>query len=63
MPDTALLIIDMQTALLRDVYDVEACLHKVADLAEQARSAGVPIVYLRQRPMTCLLISPTSIRR
>ncbi|MFI0966599.1 isochorismatase family protein [Streptomyces sp. NPDC021080] len=49
MPDTALLIIDMQTALLRDVYDVEACLHKVADLAEQARSAGVPIVYLRQR--------------
>ncbi|MFJ7967259.1 isochorismatase family protein [Streptomyces sp. NPDC096324] len=49
MPDTALLIIDMQTALLSDAHDVEACLHKVADLAEQARSAGVPIVYLRQR--------------
>ncbi|MES9523772.1 isochorismatase family protein [Streptomyces capoamus] len=49
MQDTALLIIDMQTALLSDAYDVEACLRKVADLAERARSAGVPIIYLRQR--------------
>ncbi|POX45681.1 isochorismatase family protein [Streptomyces sp. Ru72] len=49
MPDTALLIIDMQTALLGDAHDVGACLHKVANLAEQARAAGVPIIYLRQR--------------
>ncbi|MFD7136007.1 isochorismatase family protein [Streptomyces sp. NPDC059894] len=49
MPDTALLIIDMQSALLTDAYDVEACLGRVANLAEQARSAGMPIIYLRQR--------------
>lgn len=49
MPGTALFIIDMQTALLGDAHDVEACLHTVADLAEQARSAGVLIIYLRQR--------------
>ncbi|MEU3299279.1 isochorismatase family protein [Streptomyces sp. NPDC006678] len=49
MSDTALLIIDMQSALLRDAYDVEACLREVADLAGQARSAGVPVFYLRQR--------------
>ncbi|MHC3474571.1 isochorismatase family protein [Streptomyces sp. 7R007] len=49
MPDTALLVIDMQTALLSDAHDVAACLHTVADLAERARCAGVPVVYLRQR--------------
>jgi nicotinamidase-related amidase len=49
MQDTALLIIDMQSALLTDAYDVEACLRRVANLAEQARSAGVPLIYLRQR--------------
>ncbi|MEQ6027996.1 isochorismatase family protein [Streptomyces salinarius] len=49
MPDTALLIIDMQSALLSDAYDVEACLSRVADLAGRARSAGVPVIYLRQR--------------
>jgi Amidases related to nicotinamidase len=49
MPDTALLIIDMQSALLSDAYDVEACLGRVANLAERARSSGVPVIYLRQR--------------
>ncbi|MFJ6393900.1 isochorismatase family protein [Streptomyces sp. NPDC091972] len=49
MPDTALLIIDMQSALLTDAHDVEACLRRVANLAEQARSAGVRPIYLRQR--------------
>ncbi|MER6216679.1 isochorismatase family protein [Streptomyces sp. NPDC001674] len=49
MPDTALLIIDMQRALLSDAHDAEPCLHRVATLAEQARCAGVPIIYLRQR--------------
>ncbi|MEU3402451.1 isochorismatase family protein [Streptomyces sp. NPDC006670] len=49
MPDAALLVIDMQEALLDDAHDVEACLGTVARLAEQARSAGVPVVYLRQR--------------
>lgn len=49
MPDTALLIIDMQPALLTGAHDIDACLSRVAELAERARSAGVPVVYLRQR--------------
>ncbi|MFG3291096.1 isochorismatase family protein [Streptomyces sp. NPDC048179] len=49
MPDTALLIIDMQRALLKDAHDVEACLSTVAELAARARAARVPVVYLRQR--------------
>ncbi|MFE0349416.1 isochorismatase family protein [Streptomyces griseoluteus] len=35
--------------MLSDAYDVKACLRTVADLGEQARSAGVPVIYLRQR--------------
>ncbi|MFJ8215094.1 isochorismatase family protein [Streptomyces sp. NPDC096033] len=49
MPDTALLVIDMQSALLSDAHDVATCLRTVANLTRQARSAGVPIIYLRQR--------------
>lgn len=47
--DTALLIIDMQSALLRDAYDAEACLRRIADLARRARSAHVPVIHVRQR--------------
>jgi nicotinamidase-related amidase len=49
MPDTALIVIDLQTALLTGAHDLSAWLSRVADLAERARSAGVPVVYLRQR--------------
>ncbi|MFD4508223.1 isochorismatase family protein [Streptomyces sp. NPDC058457] len=49
MPDTALLIIDMQRAMLKDAHDGEACLGRVADLADRARAADVPVVYLRQQ--------------
>ncbi|MFF3878240.1 isochorismatase family protein [Streptomyces sp. NPDC001978] len=49
MPDTALLIIDMQSALLADAHDAEGCLFRVAALANRARSTGAPVVYLRQR--------------
>lgn len=49
MPDTALLIIDMQHTLLADAYDAEGRLSRVAALADRARTAGVPVVYLRQR--------------
>ncbi|MFG3018097.1 isochorismatase family protein [Streptomyces sp. NPDC048254] len=63
MPDTALLIIDMQRALLKDAHDGEACLGRVAELAERARAAGVPVVYLRQRfdqvPPEWLEVHPT----
>ncbi|MFJ9567391.1 isochorismatase family protein [Streptomyces fuscichromogenes] len=49
MPDTALLIIDMQRAMLKDAHEGETCLAKVAELAERARANGVPVVYLRQQ--------------
>jgi nicotinamidase-related amidase len=49
MPDTALLVIDMQPALLAGAHGIEACLSRVAALADRARSAGVPVIYLRQR--------------
>ncbi|MGW5653924.1 isochorismatase family protein [Streptomyces humi] len=49
MPDTALLVIDMQRALLKGAHDGEACLARVAGLAARARAADVPVVYLRQR--------------
>lgn len=49
MPDTALLIIDLQPALMAGAHDVEAFLSRVAGLADRARAAGVPVIYLRQR--------------
>lgn len=49
MPDTALLIVDLQPALMTGGHDLDACLSRVADLARRARTAGVPVVYMRQR--------------
>ena len=49
MPDTALLIVDLQAALVEGAHDAAACLARVASLAERARAADVPVVYLRQR--------------
>ncbi|MGC0406340.1 nicotinamidase-related amidase [Streptomyces sp. SAI-126] len=49
MPDTALLVVDLQAALVAGAHDVEACLARVAALAGRARAAGTPVVYLRQR--------------
>nr|BEK70823.1 cysteine hydrolase family protein [Kitasatospora purpeofusca] len=65
MPDTALLVVDLQIALLLGAHDTEACLDRVAELAGRARAAGVPVVYLRQRvdhpdvPVEALEIHPT----
>ncbi|MFD4598969.1 isochorismatase family protein [Streptomyces sp. NPDC058464] len=63
MPDTALLIIDMQRAMMKDAHDGEACLGRVAELADRARADGVPVVYLRQQfaqlPAEWLEIHPT----
>lgn len=65
VPDTALLIIDMQSALVAGAHDVDPCLSRVAELAGRARSVGVPVLYLRQRadlpgvPAELLDIHPT----
>lgn len=55
MPDTALLIIDMQSALLSDAYDVEACLGRVANLAERARPLACRSSTCDNGSMPCLL--------
>lgn len=49
MPDSALLVIDMQPALMTGAHDHAGVLSRVAALAARARQAGVPVVYLRQR--------------
>jgi nicotinamidase-related amidase len=49
MPDSALLVIDMQPALMTGAHDHAGVLDRVAALAGRARWAGVPVVYLRQR--------------
>ncbi|MFF8958078.1 isochorismatase family protein [Streptomyces sp. NPDC014894] len=42
-------MIDMQIALLADAHDADGCLSRIAGLAGRARSAGTPVVHLRQR--------------
>jgi nicotinamidase-related amidase len=49
MPDSALLVVDMQPALMAGAHDRSGVLSRVAALAGRARPAGVPVVYLRQR--------------
>lgn len=49
MPDTALLIIDIQPTLMPGAHDEEGFLSRVAGLADRARAAGVPVIYIRQR--------------
>jgi nicotinamidase-related amidase len=44
----ALLVIDLQTALLAGCHDATGLLTRVAALADRARAAGTPVVYLRQ---------------
>ncbi|MEV0838570.1 isochorismatase family protein [Actinocatenispora sera] len=48
MSDLALLIIDLQAVYLPGMYRPEPVLTRVATLADRARAAGAPVVYLRQ---------------
>lgn len=45
--DTALLIIDTQVGLMKDAYQRDAILEKIALLLEQARNSGVPVLYVQ----------------
>lgn len=49
MSDTALLVVDLQPALMTGGYEIDECLSRIADLADRARAADVPVVYMRQR--------------
>lgn len=48
VPHSALLIIDLQSVYLPGMYRPEPVLARVAALADRARAAGTPVVYLRQ---------------
>lgn len=52
MPKTALLIIDMQEALVVGAYRAADVLERVAALADRARAAGVPVVYVQHNHAT-----------
>ncbi|MBN1966334.1 MAG: cysteine hydrolase [Anaerolineae bacterium] len=50
MPDTALLIIDVQVGFFENeppVYQGDAMLARIQDLIERARAAGVPVVFVQ----------------
>jgi nicotinamidase-related amidase len=44
---TALLVIDMQNAILAEAYKADRVLTTVADVIDAARQAGTPIIYMR----------------
>jgi nicotinamidase-related amidase len=47
MPKQALLIIDVQNAVVAGAHALDATLAVIADLAARARAAGVPVLYLQ----------------
>jgi nicotinamidase-related amidase len=57
MTTSALLIIDVQVAIVDGAYQAEAMLNVLGDLSARARASGAPVVYLqhhstRYAPMT-----------
>lgn len=48
MPAQALLIVDMQQALVPHMWEAAAVVERLADLTNRARAAGVPVVLLQQ---------------
>jgi nicotinamidase-related amidase len=46
-PNTALLVIDMQNNAVERAHDRDAVVANVADLVEQARREGVPVVWVQ----------------
>jgi nicotinamidase-related amidase len=47
MPNTALLIIDVQNAVVAGAHRLDETLAVILDLAARARAAGVPVLYLQ----------------
>ena len=46
-PSTALLVVDLQIAVLDGAHERDAVLARVAELVERARSEGVPVVWVQ----------------
>lgn len=52
MPDTALVIIDMQTALVSGAHDEKGVLERVNRFITRARAAGVPVIFVQHSHAT-----------
>ena len=46
-PGTALIVIDMQTAVVDDAYQRDAVVSRIASLVDRARAQGVPVVWVQ----------------
>jgi len=46
-PNTALLIIDVQTGVVAKAHDRDAVVARIAALADKARADGVPVIWVR----------------
>ena len=46
-PATALLIIDVQVGVMRDCFDADGVVERIAALVDRARAEGVPVVWVQ----------------
>ncbi|ADP78651.1 isochorismatase family protein [Pseudofrankia inefficax] len=46
-PNTALLVVDVQTEVVAAAYDRDAVVANIRELVDEARRAGVPVVWVR----------------
>lgn len=56
--DTALLVIDMQVALVEGAYQQEEVLERIASLLAEARATGTPILYIQHDHRTYAPMKP-----
>ena len=47
MQNAALVIIDMQTALVKGAFREREILERIHDIAAKARSANIPVIYIQ----------------
>jgi nicotinamidase-related amidase len=46
-PNTALLVVDVQNGVVQDAHERDAVVANIAGLVDQARTAGVPVVWVQ----------------
>jgi nicotinamidase-related amidase len=58
-PNTALLVIDVQTGVVAEVYERDAVVGNIATAVDKARQAGVPVVWVQHSSENLPLDSDT----
>src|SRR4051794_15631567 len=46
-PNTALLVVDVQNGVVQDAHERDVVVANIAGLVDQARTAGVPVVWVQ----------------